>query len=149
MKKSNLVLIAVTSLAFSAPTYADGGRSGTTQMTKQEISAVGEHQQTSDKVREAQVALNSYGYEVKVDGKMGPMTRSAIRKFQASRDLEKTGELDFATLTALDVFTYSEEEGRLPASVPEEEDTEIQYDERETLPIDDLPFNKKPSGVQY
>jgi phage tail tape-measure protein len=58
---------------------------------------------TGDDVRKAQVALNSHGYAVKVDGVCGPSTERALRDFQAKNGLAKTGELDSATMSKLGV----------------------------------------------
>ena len=38
---------------------------------------------------------------VPVDGRMGPKTRAALEEFQRAKDIDATGELDKATLTAL------------------------------------------------
>ena len=57
-----------------------------------------------DTVRNAQVALNDQGYDVgAVDGQLGPITRNAVRRFQADRGLSQSGTLDGATLAALGV----------------------------------------------
>jgi uncharacterized protein YcfJ len=53
-------------------------------------------------VADAQVALNALGYPVgKADGSMGPHTRSQLKRFQKSRGLPETGELDPPTVAAL------------------------------------------------
>lgn len=53
-------------------------------------------------VANAQNALNSQGYNAgSADGRMGPTTRSAIMKFQADHNLPQTGNLDSATMNAL------------------------------------------------
>jgi peptidoglycan hydrolase-like protein with peptidoglycan-binding domain len=55
-------------------------------------------------VRKAQVALNGQGYNVgTVDGRFGPNTESAVRRFQAKNGLSETGTLDTPTLTALGI----------------------------------------------
>jgi phage tail tape-measure protein len=55
-------------------------------------------------VRKAQAALNSQGYDVgKVDGRWGPNTENAVRRFQAKSGLTESGTLDSQTLTALGV----------------------------------------------
>lgn len=60
---------------------------------------------TSDStVRDAQTALNSQGYDAGVaDGRWGPNTQNAVRRFQSDRGLEQSGTLDSATLSALGV----------------------------------------------
>ena len=60
---------------------------------------------TSDAtVRNAQVALNDQGYNAgPADGRLGPNTQSAVRRFQAERGLAQTGTLDSSTLSALGV----------------------------------------------
>jgi phage tail tape-measure protein len=55
-------------------------------------------------VRNAQVALNDNGYDAgPADGRFGPNTRSAVRRFQADRGLAQTGTLDSSTLSALGI----------------------------------------------
>jgi phage tail tape-measure protein len=55
-------------------------------------------------VRDAQVALNDQGYNAgPADGRVGPNTQSAVRRFQLERGLAQTGALDSATLSALGV----------------------------------------------
>ncbi len=68
------------------------------------------------KVREAQRALNSFGYIVEVDGVMDRETRLAIRKFQAQHNTEPNGELDAATMALLR-FGEPNQLGRSPASI--------------------------------
>lgn len=55
-------------------------------------------------VRDAQTALNSQGYSAgMVDGRWGPTTQNAVRRFQSDRGLDQSGTLDNATLDALGV----------------------------------------------
>ena len=55
-------------------------------------------------VRKAQTALNDKGYDAgKVDGRWGPSTESAIRRFQAKNGIAESGTLDSSTLNALGV----------------------------------------------
>lgn len=55
-------------------------------------------------VRNAQMALNEKGYDAgKVDGRFGPSTQSAVRRFQSEKGLAQSGRLDSATLAALGV----------------------------------------------
>jgi len=55
-------------------------------------------------VRDAQAALNSQGYSAgMVDGRWGPSTQNAVRRFQSDRGLEQSGTLDNSTLSALGV----------------------------------------------
>ena len=60
------------------------------------------HLDPEDSVAGAQQRLNNMGYEAgPVDGEAGPRTLAAVRRFQADRELEETGELDEATADAL------------------------------------------------
>jgi peptidoglycan hydrolase-like protein with peptidoglycan-binding domain len=55
-------------------------------------------------VRDAQDALNDKGYYAgPADGRFGPNTQGAVRRFQAERGLAQTGTLDSSTLSALGV----------------------------------------------
>lgn len=58
----------------------------------------------NDTVRRAQQALNAVGYNVGVpDGRPGPKTVAALKKFQATRSLTVTGKFDAPTLASLGV----------------------------------------------
>jgi len=54
-------------------------------------------------VQRAQAALGQQGFKVFADGLLGPQTRHAIKQFQAVKGLPQTGDLDSATLAALQV----------------------------------------------
>lgn len=58
---------------------------------------------SSDHVKAVQTALNKEGYRVRVDGKMGPQTETALMKFQKANGLPTTGKADAATLKKLGV----------------------------------------------
>jgi peptidoglycan hydrolase-like protein with peptidoglycan-binding domain len=59
---------------------------------------------TPDVVRAAQKKLSTEGYDSGTpDGKIGPATRAAIRKYQTDKNLKVTGQLDESTLSHLDV----------------------------------------------
>lgn len=55
----------------------------------------------SKSVMAIQEALNKHGAMLKVDGRMGPMTRAAIKKFQSANGLKATGRVDKATRAKL------------------------------------------------
>lgn len=58
----------------------------------------------SSTVRSAQQALKDKGYDPgAADGKLGPRTQSALRKFQQSQGLSQSGDLDQQTLSALGI----------------------------------------------
>jgi hypothetical protein len=53
-------------------------------------------------VAQAQASLKAQGYAIsQIDGVMGPKTRSELKRFQKSRGIHETGELDAATSAAL------------------------------------------------
>ncbi len=57
-----------------------------------------------DTIRRAQDALNRAGYNVGTpDGKAGPQTLAAIKRFQADRNLPTTGKFDQITLAVLGI----------------------------------------------
>jgi photosystem II stability/assembly factor-like uncharacterized protein len=59
---------------------------------------------TSDSILRVQEALNAAGYKVgEPDGKAGPATTAALKKFQGDRHLPVTGKLDAITLGALGI----------------------------------------------
>ena len=55
-----------------------------------------------DKIRDAQAKLHEGGYyNGKIDGVIGPDTRSAVMAFQTKAGIPANGELDAATLSSL------------------------------------------------
>jgi peptidoglycan hydrolase-like protein with peptidoglycan-binding domain len=58
----------------------------------------------SETILQAQQALNNSGYHLgEPDGKPGPSTTAALKKFQTDRHLPVTGKLDAITLAALGI----------------------------------------------
>lgn len=54
-----------------------------------------------DEVKRLQAVLNTYGYDLKVDGSFGPKTDEAAKDFQKSHGIENDGVVGTATWTAL------------------------------------------------
>ena len=52
-------------------------------------------------VREIQVLLMNKGFDLTIDGVLGPRTRTAVRAFQARSGITATGQCDEETLAAL------------------------------------------------
>lgn len=76
----------------------------------------------SEPVRQAQQRLDALGLSPgPIDGRMGDLTREALRAFQRGRDLPVTGELDWPTRTALGATVRTERRGSaapVPRAVP-------------------------------
>jgi lipid-binding SYLF domain-containing protein/peptidoglycan hydrolase-like protein with peptidoglycan-binding domain len=88
----------------NAPTAED--KTGTTEKTETGKAGAKKAKKTSsmpkDKVREAQTALKSQGFDPgPIDGIMGPMTMTAIRNYQSHNHMEVTGTLTPETENAL------------------------------------------------
>lgn len=49
-------------------------------------------------VKSVQKALSDAGYKVKIDGRVGPQVRAALKKYQKKNKLKATGRIDKATL---------------------------------------------------
>jgi peptidoglycan hydrolase-like protein with peptidoglycan-binding domain len=95
--------------AMGAQTNPDQAPSGTVvdkqHATSNEVQPAPEKIRTTpDIVRAAQQKLNDEGYKSGTpDGKMGPVTGAAIRKYQQDKGLSVTGTLDESTLSHLNV----------------------------------------------
>ncbi len=86
----------------TAPTQGAEGSTG--RMQSGAGGTQGGPRADQDTVRKVQQALQSEGMQVgRVDGVMGPETEAALRQFQQKNNLEQTGRIDSATLTALKV----------------------------------------------
>jgi peptidoglycan hydrolase-like protein with peptidoglycan-binding domain len=89
---------AQTSEPAPAGTKVDQNDPTTVQPTKQQI------QVTPSVIRAAQQKLGDAGYHAgTADGKLGPLTRRAVRKYQRDQSLPVTGKLDESTLSHLNV----------------------------------------------
>ena len=55
-------------------------------------------------LRAVQQSLNDQGYDAgKVDGKWGPKTAAALKKFQGDHGLQANGQIDAQTISALGI----------------------------------------------
>ena len=104
-----LLILTVPCATAGAQTKSDQPRSGTViEPAPEKI------QLTPELIESAQAKLNEEGYKSgTVDGKMGPVTRGAIRKYQQDKGLKVTGTLDESTLTHLNVGA-----GKVMATAP-------------------------------
>ena len=60
-------------------------------------------------LRAVQQSLNDQGYDAgKVDGKWGPKTAAALKKFQGDHGLQANGQIDAQTITALGITQHAE-----------------------------------------
>lgn len=112
------VLIVTMAITFVAGLFVAGQALGAGQekmgkspmMGSSSMGEMGQMQQTHsaaanlnrEQIREMQKLLNERGCKVgQTDGFMGPRTRAALRQFQTSEGLTKTGSPDRETLRAL------------------------------------------------
>jgi peptidoglycan hydrolase-like protein with peptidoglycan-binding domain len=90
----------------SSTSRSAAAQSGTSSSTRDyDNAASGTSMRLSaDEIRQAQQKLKDDGdYTGQVDGKMGPKTAQAIKKFQQSNGLPQTGHLDQQTASKLGV----------------------------------------------
>jgi peptidoglycan hydrolase-like protein with peptidoglycan-binding domain len=101
--------VALFTLAVSAPAstvLAQGAPTGQKMekpAMKKDMSA--KKAAASKQLMAVQEALNAKGFKVKVDGKRGKETVSAIKKFQEQNGMKATGRADKATMEKLGVRT--------------------------------------------
>lgn len=78
------------------------GKEGTAASTSPSSSTASRYDPAL--VRSVQRALNEKGYDAgSVDGRWGPATEDAVRRFQRAAGLPQTGELEQSTLATLGV----------------------------------------------
>lgn len=103
------LIAAGTGLAL-APSYAaspasntmqsqppSGQMNGSTQHMQQSGSRMHAQKASQSKVKDVQKALNNNGASIRVDGVLGPQTRSALRQYQKDHGLKATGQINAST----------------------------------------------------
>jgi peptidoglycan hydrolase-like protein with peptidoglycan-binding domain len=65
-----------------------------------------------EEIREVQQVLVREGFDVEVDGKLGPKTHEALISFQRKNGLQATGQIDSQTVTKLNVNVRSSTTGQ-------------------------------------
>jgi peptidoglycan hydrolase-like protein with peptidoglycan-binding domain len=112
MKLSHLFIAGATAVSFSA-IAADEQKSQQqpqAQSSGQSQSASGGatqskagQQMSAQTIKQVQEKLKAAGYDVQVDGIMGPKTQAALKEYQQKQGLQASGQLDQQTLAALGV----------------------------------------------
>lgn len=96
-----VAMVAIALCGFSSAQTNDQSSSAAGRQTH---AAKDKIHLTPSVVRAAQQKLDDAGYKSGTpDGKLGPQTRAAIRKYQKDQSLAVTGTLDESTLSKLDV----------------------------------------------
>lgn len=117
------ICLALVGAVMAGPALARGMQQQSGQMQDQP-SHMQQQQRMSmdqDTIREVQQKLSQQGYNVSIDGKMGPNTRQALRQFQMDQGISGSGQLNQQTMAALGVET-----GMQQAQTPEQGRTQQQ-----------------------
>jgi peptidoglycan hydrolase-like protein with peptidoglycan-binding domain len=128
-------LVIATSAVFSAGALAAAGEYGAQERQSQGQQAPGMSQsqgkqapgmsqsqgergaqqqqaRSPEVVKKVQQELKQQGFDAgPVDGQWGPLTQQGVKKFQESKDLKATGQLDQQTLSALGIQEESSATG--------------------------------------
>ncbi len=119
MRKIALAAVAALALPLAGPALAQQNSTNQTappqgqhqvqpngqQMQSQnQGGGQAQEQLSQNEVKQLQQALDRQGFQAgRQDGKLGPETKDALRKFQNSKGLQATGEPDQQTLQALGI----------------------------------------------
>src|SRR5262249_57407062 len=76
-----------------------GGMSGGAQFSAETVSV--------EQIRQVQLALKQQGFDIEVDGKLGPRTEKALISFQQRNGLQATGRIDQQTFASVTKSTTS------------------------------------------
>lgn len=78
-------------------------------------TSMGSGQQSASDIQQIQQKLNDQGFNVgAVDGKLGPKTKEALRKFQEKQGIQASGQIDQQTMAALGVQGQGSNMGGTP-----------------------------------
>jgi len=97
-------------------TYKDTYKGTAMERDTAQHQAIDNLTASKTQVRSIQSALSTRGYDLAVDGMMGPNTQSALKRFQRDQGLNETGRIDSQTLNALDLNGSTDFE-RVPSSM--------------------------------
>jgi peptidoglycan hydrolase-like protein with peptidoglycan-binding domain len=113
MKLSHAAAFAAISLFAAAPAMA--WAHGVPMHTS---SAAQSSRVSSNQVMQLQQALQQHGFyrNGRIDGLMGPKTRTALRDFQRSKGLSATGRVDQQTVAALDLTSQAAARNMAPGA---------------------------------
>jgi lysozyme family protein len=104
------IIAAVATAALCVPALAQQSQNGSqgtnTQSSQQSLNQSGQQmspqQMNATQLRQLQQALDNKGFNAgRSDGKWGPETEAALKKFAESQNMPWTGEIDAKTVTAL------------------------------------------------
>lgn len=95
------VLLASSGVAFAKTAASTATSVAAPKAAHSAKMAAKSHGKAVPAIKKTQEALNKHGAQLKLDGKMGPATRTALKNFQAEHGLKKTGRLDKATRAKL------------------------------------------------
>lgn len=109
------LLLTISLITFTGLAFGQGTTNGTTSSATAEKPKRVSFRPTKDQITEAQTKLKAAGsYSGEADGKYNNDLRAAIRKFQESNGLTKTGTLNRATLEKMEI-TLTEQQKAIPA----------------------------------
>jgi peptidoglycan hydrolase-like protein with peptidoglycan-binding domain len=111
------LLAALLLIASPRPAHAADGKPNTTVLAQ----GIGMRDEPSTRVRTVQRALDRRGYDLGapgVDGRFGPLTDSAVRRFQARRGLAVDGVVGTRTRTALRITDLTPATGSRQSRTP-------------------------------
>jgi peptidoglycan hydrolase-like protein with peptidoglycan-binding domain len=144
MTMKKLLLATVATMALSVPAFAQNTpRSGDqtpqpSQMQQQpakpqgmqgtangqQQAAISPSRLNRTEVRHIQQALDTKGFSTRrADGRWGPETEAALRKFQQQQNIQGDGQLNHETLAALGVNLSNRSERTTTGSAPHESES--------------------------
>jgi peptidoglycan hydrolase-like protein with peptidoglycan-binding domain len=94
----NIVAAVPVGSSGGAQLHNKGGASGALDLTPEQI-------------RQAQIVLKERGFDVEVDGRLGPRTTQALIAFQRQQGFQASGRLDSGTVTALGLSNMTGAQG--------------------------------------
>ena len=114
MKLSHLLIAGAAAVSFSTiaadekksqqqPQAQSSGQSQSASGGATQSKAGQQSSLSQETIKQVQEKLKAAGYDVQVDGIMGPKTQAALKEYQQKQGLQASGQLDRQTLAALGV----------------------------------------------
>jgi peptidoglycan hydrolase-like protein with peptidoglycan-binding domain len=101
---------------------------------------------SQEQIRDVQTTLSRQGFDIEVDGRLGPRTERALMEFQKRQGLQATGHIDQRTVEALGIKSGGQQGNRSEPSSTGQAGSSMQQQPSENPRTGAAPSSQQPSA---